>query len=68
MPDNKCIHMIGMRGNQLDNAIKIWGQPDFIHHVHDLRGHQEIDWDNDIIILGKSCDLKSHSWNDSQHQ
>ena len=34
-----------------NRAKKIWGEPDFIHPVHDRRSYIEIDKDNDVLIF-----------------
>ena len=46
-----CIHFIGFRGDEYNRAKKIWGEPDFIHPVHDRRAYIEIDKENDILIF-----------------
>ena len=46
-----CTDFIGFRGDEYNRAKKIWGEPDFIHPVHDRRAYVEIDKDNDILIF-----------------
>ena len=46
-----CTHFIGFRGDEYSRAKKIWGEPDFIHPVHDRRAYVEIDKENDILIF-----------------
>ena len=45
------IHFFGFRGDEYIRAKKIWGEPDFIHPVHDRRAYIEIDTDIDILIF-----------------
>ena len=45
------IHFFGFRGDEYNRAKKIWGEPDFIHPVHDRRAYIEIDTDIDILIF-----------------
>lgn len=45
------IHFIGFRGDEYNRAKKIWGEPDFIHPVHDKRAYIEIDISKDILIF-----------------
>ena len=45
------VHFIGFRGDEYYSAVKIWGEPDFIHPVNDYRANVDIDWENDIIIF-----------------
>ena len=47
----RSVHFIGFRGDEYNSAVKIWGQPDFIHPVHDRRAYIEIDKENDILIF-----------------
>ena len=46
-----CIHFFGFRGDEYNSAKKIWGEPDFIHPVHDKRAYLEIDKENDILVF-----------------
>ena len=47
----RMVHFIGFRGDEYNSAVKIWGEPDFIHPVHDRRAYIEIDKENDILIF-----------------
>ena len=47
----KIVHFFGFRGDEYNRAKKIWGEPDFIHPVHDRRSYIEIDKDNDVLIF-----------------
>ena len=51
MKDGKTVQFIGFRGDEYYSAVKIWGEPDFIHPVNDYRANVDIDWENDIIIF-----------------
>lgn len=55
MAKKVCIHFIGFRGDEYNSAKKIWGEPDFIHPVHDRRAYVEIDRDNDILIFANKA-------------
>ena len=46
-----ALHFIGFRGDEYNRAKLIWGEPDFIHPVHDKHAYVEIDKDNDILIF-----------------
>jgi len=46
-----ALHFIGFRGDEYNRAKKIWGEPDFIHPVHDRRAYVEIDIFDDILIF-----------------
>lgn len=63
------VHFVGFRGEEYNNAVKIWGKPDFFHYVNDprFRFGGEVDWENDIVIFAKGCESRnsSFSFNDS---
>lgn len=46
-----ALHFIGFRGDEYNRAKKIWGEPDFIHPVHDRRAYVEIDIFEDTLIF-----------------
>ena len=46
-----CTHFFGFRGDEYNSAKKLWGEPDFIHPVHDRRAYLEIDKEHDILIF-----------------
>jgi len=49
-----CTHFFGFRGDEYNSAKKIWGEPDFIHSVHDKRAYLDIDKDLDILIFANN--------------
>ena len=49
-----CTHFFGFRGDEYNRAKRIWGEPDFIHPVHDRRAYIEIDKEKDILIFVES--------------
>ena len=53
MYKGKQVHFFGFRGYEYVSAIRVWGQPDFIHPVHDRRAYIEYDPINDIGIFCK---------------
>ena len=54
---NPCIHFVGFKGNEYNSAVKIWGNPDFYHRVHDLRAQAEF-MKNDIVIFANGTEHK----------
>ena len=55
------VHFIGFRGDEYNRAKKIWGEPDFIHPVHDKRAYVEID--NKLILgLQQEVDIAIDKW------
>lgn len=51
----RCVHFIGFKPGTQDwwNAVRIFGEPDFIHRKWDERAAfgGEIDWENDILVF-----------------
>ena len=66
MIDSKAIHFVGFRDDRYWNAVKIFGQPDFIHRVWDTRGQQEVA-EGDVIVFakGEHTQPTRRSFNDS---
>ncbi len=62
-----AIHFIGFRGEEYISAVKVWGVPDFYHVIHDGRCHEEIDYENDIVIFANGYENKfsNIAYNDS---
>ena len=51
MYNGKQVHFFGFRGYEYVSATRVWGQPDFIHPVHDRRAYVDYDPQNDIGIF-----------------
>lgn len=47
-----AIHFVWFRGEEYWSAVKIWGEPDFIHMGWDTRAKREI-LDTDIVVFAK---------------
>ena len=63
----KHTHFVGFRTKQQwTNAVRVFGQPDFVHSIHDNRMYGDIA-DFDIVVFGnKGHDTPSqYSDNDS---
>ena len=59
----KQVHFFGFRGYEYVSAVRVWGQPDFIHPVHDRRSYIEYDPINDIgIFANKETEELIHSY------
>jgi hypothetical protein len=59
----KQVHFFGFRGYEYVSATRVWGQPDFIHPVHDKRSYIEYDPVNDIgIFANKEAEEVIHSY------
>jgi hypothetical protein len=44
------VHFIGFRGDEYWSAVKIWGEPHFIHRGWDKRAQRDID-PADLVIF-----------------
>lgn len=45
-----ALHFIGFRDDRYWNAVRIWGEPDFIHETWDMYARDEIA-PNDLVIF-----------------
>lgn len=46
----QAVHFVGFRGEEYWSAVRIWGQPDFVHMRWDQRAQREIA-EQDIVIF-----------------
>ena len=61
------VHFVGFRGEEFWSAVKVWGQPDFIHLINDHRSEGDIDEDDLVIFGPKAGPVKSQfSWQDHE--
>lgn len=37
-----CLHFVGFKGDEYVRAVRVFGEPDFIHPGYDLRAFREI--------------------------
>lgn len=63
------IHFVGFNSDEYNSAVKIWGKPDFVHRIWDIRALTEI-VNGDIVIFAnvKNYDIlnpKLYSFDDS---
>jgi hypothetical protein len=52
-----AVHFIGFTGSEYHSALKIWGQPDFIHRWYDRRAVDEI-VAGDVAIFANDSERK----------
>lgn len=45
-----CIHFVGFRGEEYISAVRVWGEPDYIHRGWDRRAQREIG-EGDTVIF-----------------
>jgi hypothetical protein len=51
-----CIHFVGFRGDEYHSAVRIFGEPDFIHRYWDVRALGDVDPDNDVVVFARQKD------------
>lgn len=62
------VHFIGFRGNEYWSARRVWGRPDFIHLIHDVRMYGDVA-DDDVLVFGPKADpdkVSEYSWQDHE--
>jgi len=60
----RCVHFVGFRGEEFWSAVKVWGQPDFIHKVFDDRVFTEVG-DTDVVVFGPKHRHQPFVWDAS---
>ena len=65
-----AVHFINFRdGDSYHRACKVWGPPDFIHPVWDVRAAHGGEWaDGDVRVFAKGSETDTPSpfcWDDS---
>lgn len=54
-----CLHFVGFKDDRWWNAVKVFGKPDFVHRIWDMRALREI-WDEgDIVVFADQPDAPS---------
>jgi hypothetical protein len=62
------VHFIGFRGDEFNRAIRIFGQPNFIHMWHDHRMYGDVG-DGDTLVFANKADpnvISQYSWQDHE--
>jgi len=54
---NLCTHFVGFRGDEYHNAVKTFGEPDFIHRFFDPRAKAEF-MEGDRVIFANETENK----------
>ena len=44
------LHFVGFKDDRYWNAVKVWGRPDFIHRLWDVRAVCEV-MEGDVVIF-----------------
>lgn len=48
----KCVHFVGFRGDEYNSAVKVFGQPHYVHPRLDSCALREIA-EGDIVVLAQ---------------
>lgn len=60
------IHFVGFRSQEYISACRVWGEPDFIHKVHDGRMREEISKDDTVVFAnGYENKFTQYNWDAS---
>lgn len=57
MSERPITHFVGFKGEEWFSAVKIWGQPHFIHRHNDARVQTEVA-DGDLVIYANGSERK----------
>lgn len=52
------LHFVGFRGDEYNRAVQVWGEPEFIHRIWDLRAAAEV-FPGDLVIFARNKDWKN---------
>lgn len=55
-----AVHFVWFRGEEYWSAVKVWGEPDFIHLGWDRRANREI-VDGDIVVFARGAHDQLHA-------
>jgi hypothetical protein len=67
------VHFVGFKSEtdiRFWNAIQVFGYPDFVHRVWDVRAKAEV-MEGDLVVFAKGTfdqPVKEHSYDDSANQ
>ncbi|GEM_PF-2250371 len=66
----RCVHFVWFRGEEYWSAVKVWGEPDFVHIGWDLRAQRNLGKDDVVIFAKGPHDQVSAavSWDDTKEK
>jgi hypothetical protein len=47
---NPALHFVGFKDDRFNNAVRVFGQPDFVHRVWDLRAAADVAPDDTVLF------------------
>jgi hypothetical protein len=57
---NPVTHFVGFRGEEYHSAVKVFGVPDFIHRIWDVRAAQEAQPEDTVVFA------RTNDWNNRE--
>ena len=66
---NNAWHFVGFKDDRWHNAVKVFGQPDFVHRFWDRRAVAEV-FAGDVVVFAdgdETQDVRVHAYDDSAH-
>lgn len=64
-----AVHFIGFRGEEYWSAVRVWGDPTFVHIGWDRRAQREIA-EGDVVVFARgeaSQSMAEHNYPDLKH-
>ena len=67
-----AVHFVGFKDDRYHNAVRVFGEPAFIHRVWDRRARNggEFDSQNDVFVFAtgdENSTVKEFTFDDSAH-
>lgn len=64
-----AVHFVGFKGDEFHSAVRVFGEPDFVHRKWDVRAQQEVvEGDVAVFAQGTCQNPAAHpSFDDSCH-
>jgi hypothetical protein len=55
----RTVHFVGFRGDEYSAAVRVWGKPDFIHRIWDVRAAAESGSEDDVVVFARAKDWEN---------
>ena len=60
--ERSAVHFVGFRGEEYTSAVKVWGPPDFIHFINDVRFRIDL-CVGDVAVYANGCESRPYDFN-----
>gem|GEM_PF-1671585 len=61
-PSRPAVHFVGFRDDRYWNAVRIWGEPDFIHEIWDYYASHDMSAEDIVIFANGDWDRPPRSY------